>query len=74
MADVGLSSTMPETGLAHTDRDHAELVAAGVDPGSTQHREHPVACWCLQMTRHQAGACDRHYQAPRACTRQAVSA
>jgi hypothetical protein len=51
----------------HTERDHAELTAAGVDPYSTAPREHAVACVvCRRMTFHQMGGCDSHYRAPAA--------
>lgn len=51
----------------HTEKDFAALVAAGVDPASTQPREHSVRCtWCLRPTMNQSGNCDRdeHYTAP----------
>lgn len=55
----------------HTERDHAALVAAGVDPASTQPREQPVRCYaCPTRTWHQAGNCDRHYMVPAAVERQ----
>lgn len=58
----------------HTERDHAALIAAGVDPASTQPREHPVNCtWCHQPTMNQSGNCDRdaHYTAPWAARKAA---
>lgn len=54
----------------HTERDFAELVAAGVDPQITQGREHAVRCaMCDRRTFHQEGRCDVHYIAPHAARR-----
>lgn len=54
----------------HTERDFVELAAAGVDPESTQPREHPVGCFvCQRPTWHQAGRCDDHYVRPGAVDR-----
>lgn len=61
----------------HTERDHAELTAAGVDPYSTAPREHAVGCIvCRRMTFHQMAGCDTHYTPPAAAVRarQAVPA
>lgn len=60
----------------HTDRDYNALVAAGIDPATTQPREHNTLCWCAATTRHQSATCDRHYVLPGAATRalQAVTA
>jgi hypothetical protein len=54
----------------HTQRDYDELIAAGVDPSTTQPREHPIPCAiCTMATMHQAGRCDFHYVAPFAARR-----
>lgn len=59
----------------HTERDYRELVAAGVDPYSTQPREHAIACIvCRRPTFHQSGRCDSDYVRPAACDRAEVRA
>lgn len=61
----------------HTPRDYDELVAAGIDPYSTQPRsDHGVRCWCGEVTWHQMGGCDKdgHYIRPAACDRKQVAA
>lgn len=51
----------------HTRLDYEALIAAGVDPDSTQPRERPVTCThCWQRTWNQAARCDEHYIAPNA--------
>ena len=67
------ASTRPEEHHGHTPRDYAELTAAGVDPHSTQPREHAVRCWCGHLNYHQSGNCGSHYIAP-AAARRAVTA
>lgn len=48
----------------HTDADHQTLLAAGVDPDSTQPREHAVPCQtCHRPTWNVAAHCDLHYVA-----------
>ena len=59
---------------SHTSLDHAALLAAGVDPASTQPREHAVMCGtCGRSTWHQAGHCDAHYTPPAAALRTVMS-
>lgn len=54
----------------HTERDFNELVAAGVDPDSTQPRERSVGCIaCRKSTLNQSGYCDAHYVRPFAIDR-----
>lgn len=43
----------------HTERDFAELTAAGIDPATTQPRDHAVRCLCGQATFNQQAGCDR---------------
>jgi len=53
----------------HTPLDHAALIAAGVDPDSTQPREKAVTCQtCGRLTFNQAAHCDdrAHYVVPHA--------
>lgn len=51
----------------HTVLDLHALRQAGVDPDSTQPREHAVRCTrCTSETWNQAGRCDAHYVAPAA--------
>lgn len=50
----------------HTPLDHAALVAAGVDPDTSQPRTRPVTClWCRTTTWNLAACCDTHYEPPR---------
>lgn len=61
------------TPTLHTGQDLVALIAAGVDPESTQPRERSVPCnVCGTPTRNQAGGCDRHYTPP-ASTRRVAS-
>lgn len=54
----------------HTPLDLAALVAAGVDPESTQPREHEVRCtFCAARTLNQMAGCDQHYRTPDAAVR-----
>jgi len=56
----------------HTRLDHEALIAAGVDPSSTQPRERAVTCQvCGAWTANQAAHCDTHYVAPMAARRAA---
>lgn len=48
----------------HTPADTAALTAAGIDPESTQPREHAVPCRCGRRTLNLSGGCDRHYEVP----------
>ena len=51
----------------HTRLDFEALVAAGVDPDSTQPRERAVSCrQCGRVTWNQAAHCDAHYIPPAA--------
>jgi hypothetical protein len=56
--------TSTEALAGHTRRDYDALVAAGVDPTTTQPRERAVRCWCGRETWHQVGYCDEHYLPP----------
>lgn len=59
----------------HTDADHEALTRAGVDPATTQPREHSVPCQtCRTATFNKAAHCDVHYVAPAAAERLAVAA
>ena len=54
----------------HTPLDLAALTAAGIDPASTQPREHEVRCtFCPARTLNQMGGCDQHYRPPHAVVR-----
>lgn len=56
----------------HTRLDHDALIAAGVDPASTQPRERAVTCQvCGTPTANQAAHCDTHWVAPFAARRAA---
>lgn len=58
----------------HTRLDFEALVAAGVDPDSTQPRERPTTCQqCGRTTWNQAAHCDQHYVAPMAARRAVAS-
>lgn len=58
----------------HTTLDHQALVAAGVDPDSTQPRERPVTCQtCGRVTWNQAAHCDADYLPPSAVRFAAVA-
>ena len=58
----------------HTRLDHEALIAAGVDPSSTQPRERAVTCRrCGRLTWNQAAHCDAHYVAPFAALRAVMS-
>ena len=58
----------------HTPLDLEALVAAGVDPDSTQPRERPTTCQqCGRVTWNQAAHCDQHYVAPMAARRAVMS-
>jgi len=58
----------------HTRLDHEALIAAGVNPSSTQPRERAVSCRrCGQITWNQAAHCDQHYVAPMAARRAVAS-
>ena len=47
----------------HTPRDLEEFARVGIDPDTTQGRDHPVRClWCSTTTFNQRGECDRHYR------------
>ena len=78
MASTADTGGMNINALPHPARDEIELVAAGVDPCSTQPRDRQVSCnVCDRLTMFQAGGCDRHYVAPwaarRACGQVTVS-
>lgn len=68
-----VSDIVPET-HGHTVRDAAALRSHGVDPSTTQPREHPVLC-PVHDVRHPvptfnlAGRCDHpgHYRRPARC-------
>ena len=66
---------IPAHGVAdrcgHTERDFAELTAAGVDLATTQPRDHPVRCICGRRTFSQMGYCERDecYRMPAAAQR-----
>lgn len=58
----------------HTRLDHEALIAAGVNPSSTQPRERAVSCrQCGRVTWNQAAHCDAHYVAPFAARRAVAS-
>lgn len=58
----------------HTRLDHDALIAAGVDPASTQPRERAVTCQvCGTLTANQAAHCDAHYVTPVAARRAVAS-
>ena len=58
----------------HTRLDHEALIAAGVNPSSTQPRERAVTCQvCGRVTWNQAAHCDQHYVAPMAARRAVMS-
>ena len=58
----------------HTPLDLEALIAAGVNPSSTQPRERPVTCqMCGRTTWNQAAHCDQHYVAPMAARRAVMS-
>lgn len=61
--------TPPANSNGHTVRDWLELVAADVDPATTQPREWQTRCWCFAETWHQSATCDEHYVAPRAAVK-----
>ena len=64
-----LVQTRPDT-HGHTLTDHDALTAAGVDPSTTQPREHAVRCHsCNARTFNQAGGCEAHYTQPAAIAR-----
>ena len=57
----------------HTEADYGCLIGAGVDPSTTQPREHAVGCTgCGRKTWNQMGRCDRIdcYRPPSAVTRK----
>lgn len=76
-ADDGRSSAprRPSPDLhGHTPKDHAALLAAGIDPEGTQARDRKVKCWdCPTLTANLAGNCDRHYLPPKRARAEAVA-
>lgn len=49
--------------IAHTPRDHADMIAAGIDPDTRQPRERAVPCAvCQRPTLNRAAHCDTHFQ------------